>query len=978
MEWWHPIPLPRRFASARRSRLVGRRDELAEFEHIWSRVEEGEGQVVLLGGEPGAGKTRLAVEVAGALHDHGATVLVAAATRDGAVPYQPFVEMLDHLFTHAGCCRGEERQGRGDCPLLAGTPYDLGRLSVRAAEHLRPAMGDTSGDTRLDLFDSVALLLRRLSKQRPLAVILDDLHWATPPTAALLKHVAHASAGSPILLVATFRTTAPDRSPELSAHLADLHRLDGVHRLDLAGLDTDAVADFVSEQSGISRSQARSPAAVLRDRTGGNPFFLRELWSDMQRHGGLAALQDRHNIPGSIADTITGRLAGLGPDVRETLELAAILGESFDITTLVGAGTINRSRSVEAVDAAVAVGLIEPLDEPPTRYGFVHALARQVLLDRLPTRRLQALHARAATTLDQDRAHRPDLYPSLALHYLHAHLLGYEERAYHYVSLAARQAAHSLAYEDAARWFERAATLPGRATDQVAESLLLAAINRVRSGDFARARAIYERLTDMPDPLIRLQAAMGFEDTNWRPGLIDTRAAALLSAAIGDCGLTDDDPRRIRATASLGRAFAFAGRHDRAEELGDRAIEMARAGGDPGTIAHTLRTSLWHGLAPQDVQRQLARAAELSAIAAESDDQESLAEAAHFGAMASYLAGRPADLDRYVRQVQAAAVSGRQPFMDYTAICLMQGRAYRRGEFAAAERLARTALQIGEFDAESTDGPYSVQLFMIRRETGGLDSVRELVTGQEPLAGHWLPGLLAVYTELGLTDAMRRTLRAMLDRDLDLMAPDARFPIEIAFMADAAADLRDVAAMDALSRPLARYSGGNIVTGEFIASFGSADRYLARFAEASGDRARADRLFESALAMDQRMGSVVHVGETLARHAVALHRRGDEPARARRLTERARDVATPIGQLRVLRWLEATDASGATVGPEHLTDRELEVLRLLAEGLSNRDIGARLFISANTAANHVRSILTKTGSGNRTQAARYASDHDLV
>lgn len=977
MNWWPEMPLPRRFQVARRSRLVGRQHELAELESSWAQVEAGDGQVVLLGGEPGAGKTRLAVEVAGALHDHGVPVLIAAAGKDAGVPYQPVVEILDHLFEHSPCCRDEQPPDRDAriCPLLVGTPYDVGRISGQAARHLSPVMTETSGDARRDLFDAVAMLFRRLAEERSLAVILDDLHWATPPTLALLKQVASATVDSRLLLVVTFRTTAPDRSAQLSEHLADLHRLEGVHRLDLAGLDTTAIAQFVSEHAGISRAAARLPASILRDRTGGNPFFLREMWTDVQRRGGVAALRDTRSIPASISDTIATRLAGLQPEVLETVQLAAILGDPFDVATLVAAGSIDQVCSVESVDAAVAAGLLEARDEPPTCYGFIHPLTRQVMLDQLPAARLQVLHAHVAQALDRGPQTMPDLYPRLAHHYLCAHLLGFREQAYRYACLAARQAARSLAYEDAAGWFERAAALPATSADQVSESLFGAAQNYLRASEFGRARDIYDRLTGMPDPFIRLRAAMGFEDTNWRPGSIDFRAAELLSAAIADCDLPDDDVRHVRATGSLARALAFAGQHERAESLGEHATALARRTQDRMTIMHTLRTGLWHGLMPDAAERQLERARELSILGSETGDQEALSEAAHFGALASYLTGLPAELEGYTRQAQSAAASGRQPFMDYTATCMMQSRAFRRGDFAEAGRLADVALQIGEFDSTAVDGPHSVQLFMIRRETGRLEAVRHLVTGREPHAGRWLPGLLALYTEFGLADGMRRTLHTLLERDIQSSVADARFPIELAFMADAATDLVDLDAMDTLGHLLDRYAGANIVAGQFVAAFGSADRYRARIAEATGDAVTADRLFASALAMDRRMRSDVHIAETLARHAVALHTRGDDPAGARRLADEARALAIPIKQVRVLRWLEAlrTDAT-----PDGLTRRELEVIRLLAAGLSNREIGAQLFITANTAANHVRSILTKTGTTNRTQAARYAADRQLL
>lgn len=964
---WRPVPLPGRFAAARRSRLVGRRYELEALERAWSRVEAGDGQVVLIGGEPGAGKTRLAAEVAGALHDHGVTVLVGSASKDAGVPYQPFVEILDHLFEHGEPAAVAE--------LLAGAPFDLGRLSAQAARHLPPAAEETAGDIRGDLFDALALLFRRLSEERPLAVVIDDLHWATLPTVALLAHLANACVDARTLLVASFRTTAPDRSPELSERLADLHRLGGVHRLDLGGLDTDAIAEFVSERQGIPKDGAQAPAAILRDRTSGNPFFLRELWADLERRGGVVALRGRQHIPSSIGDTIGARLAGLGPAVRETVELAAVLGETFDLSTLIRAGHAERSRTIDAVDAATAVGLLEALDDAPGRYGFVHALTRQVVLDRLPSSLLRLLHAQVAEALDRGPANVPALFPRLAHHYLSAHPLGYHEQASRYAVLAARQAATSLAYEEAAQWFERAAALPESDVDEVAAALFGAAENHVRAGDFARARAIYERLTRMSDRHVRLRAAVGFEEANWRPGLADTRAADLLSAAIADSGMGQDDVRYVCAVGSLGRALMFAGQPVRAQEVGERAIELARRSGDRTAIAHTLRTSLWHGLTPELVDRELERVAELSALAVELGDYESVGEAAHFGAVTNYMVGSPADMQRYAQHLHTGALSTGQPFMHYTDVCLSQGQAYLRGEFAEAERLARVALEIGEFDPEATEGPHGVQMFMARRETGGLDAVRGLITGQESFAGRWLPGMLALYTELGLTDGMGRALRALLNRDLEARTADAQWPIELAFMADGAADLGDMDAVRVLTPLLARYAGRNIVVGQFIALFGSADRFLARFAELTGDRAGAELLFAAALEMDQRMGSVVHCAETLARHAVAVHRRGDDPRRAEDLARRARDLAEPIRQRRVLRWLQPVLSAA---GPDSLTDREVEVIRLLASGLSNREIGVQLFISANTAANHVRSILMKIGATNRTQAARYATEHHLT
>ena len=324
---------------------------------------------MLVGGEPGAGKTRLAAEVAGRAAragrrragghgDEGRRGALPAVRRDAGPP------VPDERAGHAG----RRRRSSACCP---GTPH----------RHL-PTPAEPVGDGRRDLFEAVAdACSGRLAQDRPLVVVLDDLHWAQLPTVALLEHVVHSCLDTPTLVVATFRTTAPDRSDELSARLADLHRLDGVRRLDLAGLDTDAIAEFVGEHAGVSRPRRGPSAAILRDRTGGNPFFLRETWLDLERHGGVAALRGpqrrarhprRHRgAPGWPASVRR---------VRETIDLAAVIGDDVRPRRRWSARAApTGATSMDAVDAATAVGLIEAVAEPPGRYGFVHSLTRQVV-----------------------------------------------------------------------------------------------------------------------------------------------------------------------------------------------------------------------------------------------------------------------------------------------------------------------------------------------------------------------------------------------------------------------------------------------------------------------------------------------------------------------------------------------------------------------------------------------------------------------
>jgi DNA-binding NarL/FixJ family response regulator len=267
-------------------------------------------------------------------------------------------------------------------------------------------------------------------------------------------------------------------------------------------------------------------------------------------------------------------------------------------------------------------------------------------------------------------------------------------------------------------------------------------------------------------------------------------------------------------------------------------------------------------------------------------------------------------------------------------------------------------------------------MFMIRRETSDLKKFAGFVDGSETFAGRWVPGLLALYTELNCEAGMTRALNHLLNRKLGDRTDEAQWPMELVFMVEAALGLGNREALHVLRPYVFRYAGKNLVAGQFVALFGSADRYLARIAALDGDNDAAERHFAAALEMDRRMGSVVHASETLARQALFAASRG-HVEEARRLADEARAIAAPIGQTRVVDLMDSLLATDFQ-GPDGLTDREVEVLRLLAEGLSNRAIGQRLYISTNTAANHVRSILIKTGAANRTQAAMYAADHELL
>ena len=164
----------------------------------------------------------------------------------------------------------------------------------------------------------------------------------------MLEHVLISCADVRMLVVGTFRTTAPERSDELVGRLADMHRFDGVRRLDLGGLDTEAIAEFVRRTQQLPSPTARTAASLLRDKTGGNPYFLTELCHDLESRGGIAALSTQSTIPASIADAIARRLIGLGAGVQRIIEQAAVLGETFDLQALIATSETDLAATLAA------------------------------------------------------------------------------------------------------------------------------------------------------------------------------------------------------------------------------------------------------------------------------------------------------------------------------------------------------------------------------------------------------------------------------------------------------------------------------------------------------------------------------------------------------------------------------------------------------------------------------------------------------
>ncbi len=897
-------------------------------------------------------------------------------------PYQPFVEPVEALVGL----------------VASGILPDLGDPD-RSSEHatVLRTLTDAGRTTQPDsaepqfarqMFDACAEVVRSAALARPLVLVLEDLHWAGETALDLFRYLVQHTVDSRLLILATQRTTLPDRSADLVSTAGELYRLDGVRRIDLEGLAAEEITEFLVTRARVAERSAHDAAGVLRDQTGGNPFVLQEVLRGLAARGGLSVLRwaDLHT-PESVLETVRHRLDGLPVTHRRTLEAAAVIGEEFSLALLAAvmcepSGDVDSSAAstFAGLDSAAAVGMIETGRDQVQTGRFPHSLARQAVLDLMTDYQRASLNARVATVIEQQFPAADLRIQRLAHHYSCAHLLGHGAKAVHYLVRAAHAAQSGLAHGEAARLFERAGAL----TDdprQRDELRLDAARNLLRSGKLGRARELDELIITSSDGWLRLRASVGYEAASWRTGEPGERAVRLLSTALSGVPRDLRNPSYVRAIAALGRAHAFNGDLVGSAACDAQAVELARALNDDRLLATVLQVGLQNVLTPETLSESLQRAAELTALSEQVDELRHLAPAAYYRAAISYVVGRPDELDAAHADLRRSVRATGQPFWEWVDSCLSYGTAFIHADFVASMGALATAQELGRtFDgAGETDGPRGLQTYLVRRETGRLEPARRLISGEEDPATQWAPGLLALYCEFDLRAPAVRVLEHVMTQDLSRHERSSTWPAVLAFVCEATIWLERRETAEQLYPMVERYSGLNLLGGEFIAPFGSAERYLAGLASILG-RAGAEASFEAALDMDRRMNAPLHLATSMAAYATHLRRTRDRSGRLVELTEQARTLATQYGLARVLRLLASLDGDGATPAslPGGLTPREADVLSLLGAGLSNKAISERLVISENTAANHVRSILLKTGARNRTQAAMYASERGLL
>jgi DNA-binding CsgD family transcriptional regulator len=1012
---WHDVQVRRSTTIP----LVSRQEQVSSLLLAVERASAGRPGLVLVGGDAGVGKTRLITHVAEAAQQKGANAVVVHCVDLGQVgiPYLPFTEALTQL--QAGAAGAEAAQRVSE--LVAERPA-LWRL-------LEPGgTGDADHDERLQLFEGIARSLAVAgAPERPLVLVVEDAHWADASTRDVLRFLAARARTENVLVVVTYRSDDVDRRHPLRPLLAELSRLEHVERMDLQPFDEDELREFTTALAG--RPLAPAGFAEVLDRSEGNAFFAEEL---------LDAGPQSASLPWTLTEVLRTRLERLDPDVQQVLRIASVAGRRVREELLRAAAA--RWGALD-VDAALREAVTQQvLVVSGAQLEFRHALLAEALYaDLLPGER-SAVHRAYLAVIEQDGPDGMPIGSAAerAHHAFEGHDLPAALTASRDAALRARRL---LAPEEELRHWEQVLALwesvpdaEERIGSDRIDVALAAGEAAARAGDPMRAVKLTQRAVDgVDDPVRRaglrhVLVHRHLDLPTWDDEAGEAEAAvAELRAALEV--LPERSPDRIWTNALLARVLMIIDQDDDARVHATCAIGEAREIGQSGALADALSTLAVLDVADPDRAAMLLD--EARTAAADAGDALTEMRALYNATANRFYAG---ELDTAEQRTRRALDRAEELGLAWSAHTvnlriLQEVMFYFRGDltprptdgvpatskqvmeasrmYAAVARGDEDAIARGEalFDHWQSDG--MIALFgggcLVDALTwaGRYDDAAALA---ERITSH----LGEVWSELFLARIWLSALAiaALADAaEADRSAGRAGAPGSAAATAvesRAAERLDRGDSLLAIARETAQRGRprGGVLGPEGRAWLQRATAENARLHAAvgrvpgtaevdAGEQAPAELWREAAAAWQDTVnafdfGYRYEVARSRYRWAEALLGAGEREAAeveaAEALSEAedmgARPLADAVRALARRARLDLPGVRRATVST--LTEREEEVLGLVAQGLSNRQIGERLFISTKTVSVHVSNLLAKLGASGRAEAVSLAHQRGLL
>jgi tetratricopeptide (TPR) repeat protein len=812
--------------------IIGRDRELALVDEVVARGLGGQGALVLLSGEPGIGKTRLADHAARSLAERGAAVVWGRCWEAGGAPaYWPWIQVFRAL-------------GEGTNPFGA------------------TETGEAPADARFRTFDVAVRMLMEAARERPLGIVLDDLHSADVPSLLVLQLLARGLRGSPVVVVGTYRDAEARQHRDVGPLLAKIAREGDV--LPLAPLGAVDVAEWLRRDGG-----EESRAAEVHRLTEGNPLFVQEIL----RLGGTLGPS---RLPDGLGAVLDEHLARVSPETRSVLECAAVLGREFAPAELARVAGVDAKAVAAALSEAEGAELLSSAAQG--RRTFVHMLVRDRLVEELSPSRHAELHCRAGETI---LAARADLV-SAAHHFIEGHTAGSIERVLETARNAAERALLQLAFEGAVELGERGLALveghpPTRESCAlavvVAEAHLRAgalAIGKERCIEAARvAKAL-----GASDLLARSALAYGAHFTS---ATVDGTMVALLEDALAALE-SHDHPIRARVMARLAAALVPPSPEDlpRIMPMGREAIAMARRLNDRDTLLYALQfgaSAFGYQLSAPEVAALLG---ETVLLARQMGNRTALVQVLGFSAQVLLEEGRRSEADAAFAEFAELLSHFPQPQYQWR-VHVGQGLfAALDGDFAAAHRAGEDMRRVAEGSGVlAARVAWAIVQIALSHAAGEPASILPSAPAVLEVIGQ-MPTLLP-YTAWVLAATGRPAeARAMLHR---VSSDVSGFPWLIA-AADAAVVLGDAELAGRLYAPLAEQRFAHRIFWGPVGTFclGPTPRTLGDLAMILGRFEIALRHYDDAIEICERVGS---------KPLLVLSHRGREAALAKRGTDGA-------------------------------------------------------------------------------------------
>lgn len=985
--------------------FIGRRSELARLNSALTESQAAEPRFVLVGGEAGVGKTRLVEEAAEGAREAGQIVLVGGCLNisEDAAPLAPFVEALRTLIGAMSPTELEE--------VIGPASEVIGLILPNAGAGLKPDPA-TQASSQARLFEHLLGIFARLSDRTPTLLVIEDIHWADRSTLDLLRFLARNLHAGAMVLVATYRTDEPAPGVGVRGFLAELERSPRVERLELSRFNRAELAD---QLHGIQGSPASND---LVDRiyrlSDGNAFHAEELVA--AEAGGLG-------MPDTLEQVLLARIDGVSDSGRALLSIASVTGaQTTEPSLLAVAGEDERTVRQALHELLERKLLVRRKRGTAEVIEFRHALLQEVVYGQLLPGERTRLHEACARYLEEQVWDAPNLglLTELARHWS---AVGDSDRALRASLRAGIASEEAYAPSEAALQYERVLRLWSLAPEAAAETgldrveLLERAARVESSKSSARAIEHIAEAIGLVDPAVNVVRAGLLHERLGRYRWINGDGARATEAYLEAMRLVPADPpsaARARVTASLGQILMILARFEDSVPLCEEALAAARAVGARDVEAHALNTlgedvaylgDIDRGLAmlreslalareigsAEDAARAYINIIDILKVTARFNDAIDLAQEAFdychghgmtgiygigaltYAAWAAYRCGRWTESARLLDGARLHPADAKDEVEILVFAALLQ---VGRGRFEAARsglEHARARLE-GAIDTQDI-APYTEARAELALWTGDpAIASRVVAAGMERVE----PPIGANISRIGPLYALG--VRAAADR---LVAGRVRLEPEPPETVRREGQRYTSLMSEAHARIVARWPAHTSLSVPYLRLCEAESTRLGALADPVAWNVAADSLaglglpYLSAYARWRQAQAILALGRGKAAARAPLRdaaeialELGAEPLRA------------AISQVAERAGLDISEPSAGDGEPSArrfgLTRREMEVLRLLVDGRTNRQIASELFIGEKTAGTHVSSILGKLGVGSRTEAASVAHRVGLV